>query len=499
MHCSTMKYGVAERPRRTQDLLLLLIGIAALAYAVYRAVTMSFTHDESFSFIHYVSSSTGDLLQLKDAYTNNHVLNSIGMKWSSWLFGPSEWALRLPNLLALTVYLFYAGLLVRRMHPVVAIGGYLLLSLNGILLGVFAMARGYGLSMGFMLMATHHLVRSIGSASRRHIVLFHLACILAVLSNFTMLDYYAAALGIYYPVLLLIRPAATDRWKAWSDTWHWHALMLVVAISVLALPVSRVLAGNAFDFGGKTTFIDSTLRWVIYSATPGYSITDPMLPSLYAIILALAGLALAASVYSIVRNLRGVPGFSHPGIIICTFLPVVVCTLTILQHWIFGTDYLEARFALFLLPLFHLLAVHLVQWSVQHFWKWGGLTLFALLSIASFHGSASSAFPLRSSEWQYDVRTDDAIDLLIADHGGSPDTVRIGNSWALEPTINFYRIQRGAHWLLPATRDELTPEDDYRLLLEDGLLPDDTVGFVRIARFPEAGTLLLKRDIPVDG
>jgi hypothetical protein len=121
------------------------------------------------------------------------------------------------------------------------------------------------------------------------------------------------------------------------------------------------------------------------------------------------------------------------------------------------------------------------------------MAAMAYPTVLGFH---RLAFPLRGAEWYYDVETDLAMDRLDQYYHASGDTTsmaRIGNSWVLEPTINFYRVQRPMPWLMRARRDGLSPQDDYRFLLMDGLQAQDTVGFVPIWRSDRAGTLLLAR------
>jgi uncharacterized membrane protein len=84
---------------------------------------------------------------------NNHLLNTWLMKCSVNLFGESEFALRLPNVLAAGVYFFASGALLeklfeKRWQIVLA---FLVLTLNPFILDFFCVARGYGISLAMMM------------------------------------------------------------------------------------------------------------------------------------------------------------------------------------------------------------------------------------------------------------------------------------------------------------------------------------------------------------
>jgi hypothetical protein len=75
-----------------------LAGALLLIYVAVRAALMSFTHDESLTYTILKGDETW-------VFTgNHHVLNSILAKGSALLFGYSELALRLPNVLAFAAY-----------------------------------------------------------------------------------------------------------------------------------------------------------------------------------------------------------------------------------------------------------------------------------------------------------------------------------------------------------------------------------------------------------
>src|SRR5437773_10027081 len=93
-------------------------GLVTLGYVVVRAARLSFTHDESLTFIYSVQPAvplwvvlTNDRARVPP---NNHLLNSLLMRLSSSVFGATEFSLRLPNVIAYVLFVLCSFLLIRR-------------------------------------------------------------------------------------------------------------------------------------------------------------------------------------------------------------------------------------------------------------------------------------------------------------------------------------------------------------------------------------------------
>ncbi|MBL4586215.1 MAG: hypothetical protein JKX84_04035 [Flavobacteriales bacterium] len=138
---------------------MLAIGLIGclLVYLILRAVNVPITYDEAATFFHYVH--TGRFWPGEAHWdANNHVFNSL-LTWLSYtVFGNSIVALRLPNLLAGLLYLIFAFKLSFRLDgKMLRWALFLSLVTSRLVLEFFALSRGYGLSMGLMLMAIYFL------------------------------------------------------------------------------------------------------------------------------------------------------------------------------------------------------------------------------------------------------------------------------------------------------------------------------------------------------
>ena len=108
---------------------------------VVRAYCQSITYDEAVTYHYYVAAPWGRLI---GKLANNHLINSLGCRATTWLFGASEFTLRMPSLAGGTLYL--ASLLLICRH-VFGTGPFLLfatglIALNPLVLDFLSAARG---------------------------------------------------------------------------------------------------------------------------------------------------------------------------------------------------------------------------------------------------------------------------------------------------------------------------------------------------------------------
>lgn len=483
------------KTKHWSTLFALVLGAVAIGLAAHRADSASFTHDECYSYLHYPHLSFGEILRHSQAYTNNHLLNTLGMKYAELLFGPSELSLRLPNLLALAVYLFYGWQLLRTLSPMLAIGGFVLLCTNSYLMELFTLARGYGLSTGFCLMALFHLVQTARSGRTRDVVLFHVAATLASLSNFTLLTVHMAAVLVFFGAIYLFPGTSMVLRPVRKRLQLVNSGMMLVAVLILWEPVRMVRSHNTFDFGGKSGFYADTVNTWAQSATPGLWL-DPSMQLVVRVMLSLVVLVPLA--ITLAHSIRRDSTFftQHLALVVVVLVFVLVCIGVELQHALLDVDRLSSRFAMFLYPLIILLIPYQLGLLRGRAGEWtaGALTTCAVLwAVPTFLKSFSTYV---SVEWGYDVRTEDAIATMTAHRaarGGSNGPALIGNHWVLEPSLNYYRVTKGLRWMERADRDGTKANDEYRLIFDRDEPASIAEGYARVAAWAESGTVLMWR------
>lgn len=475
--------------------LILVIGIVLVTMMCIKAGMSSFTHDESFSYLEYIKDSFMDILSYRNSYTNNHVLNSLGMKYSEIVFGSSELALRLPNLMAMLIYLVFGyKILKNSVSNTFLITGFILLAFNGSVTDLFGVARGYGLSFGFMMMAIYYLLIYVENFKLKHIYGFHVAMVLAVLSNFNMLTVYITLIGVLGVFFIVKSILDNQGWLKALSYNSVHVIPVIIAVAVLFEPVRRVLTYSELDFGGKNGFVEDTIVQIVINFTQGIPMNSLFFNSIVGIVILSV---LGASAFIVVKLKKEKLVFleSFKGLVLLNLTLLIITLVIIFTHVIIGTDYPVARFSLYLLPLF---LTHLVLFlSAIHEYYFAALSkgLLIFLSIGSIIMFSLNFRWYTYSEWEYDQNTKQAMHLLKVYHEKnhpSEKEVRMHVSWFFTPSTNFYRETLNMEWLQTMDRENLSNSYSYVYTFQEELDTMEYQNFEVITQFENTQTVLAR-------
>ncbi len=449
--------------------LIALSGLALLVYVILKAKQASFTHDESFTYLDYVHQSFMDIISYKTPYTNNHILNTLLMKYAEELWGSTELVLRLPNILACLIYLIYGFLLLRRMPPVMLFPAFLCLLCHMQLCDFFSLARGYGLSFAFMLMSLYHLIRYFEKPENRQLILFHAGSLLAILSNFSLINVYLSAL-VAYNLISWYR----SRLHASAPPYRFlrenriHLWALLVFVAILYEPVRRISKQGMLNFGGKEGFLENTFGSLIGGAFYETPLGHPLYTVIkftMLLVLVVTGLLIGWQMFC--KNRR----FFADHIALCTTWLILmgIVVLSYLQHYLIRNDFYGGRFALFIYPLFMLNLLFLMNYAYRsRFRFFPPVFVYSLALALAFNFSLNMNLRFYK-DWKYDSGTKTVMTILAEDQSrrqpaGKP--VSLGINWLFEPSTNFYRYTRNLSWLKKTHRKGAKAGDDYFYMLE---------------------------------
>lgn len=432
----------------------LIIGAALWLFTAYRAATLSFTCDESQTWLEFVSASYADILTLSETSANNHILNTLLVKIAGSAFGTSEFALRLPNVLAHGVYLLFSFLLLRRLtdNKVLLFFGFILLNMNPFMLDFFSLARGYGMALALTMASLCHFVKHMQTGQTGPGAWTFVFAALAVLANFSWLPFYAALLGAFNVYTIGGKASVKNLVKA-------NGISLLVTALLFAIcyePVRKLIKLGALYDGGKDGFwadtVVSVVRSTSYSA--GHS-------SLFAWVLwTLIGLTILLQLYVIVKQWRTKSQtiLQDPTTIFFILL-VVPALCSVALHLLAGTNYPTDRMALLYLPL---LFINLVMSSKE---LGRPLVLPAAAGIIMFLHTAFAINLDRTWLWYYDAGTRSALNDLRNEVKGNEQLV-LGVNWMFVNTVNFYKQTEHLDWLRVVNIDEETGNCEYFYVME---------------------------------
>ena len=226
----------------------LAIGLIVFTYVLLRAINVPVCNDEAVSYLIYVRH--GNFVPFVNVFVesaNNHLLNS-ALTWVSVnVFGLNLLSLRLPNVLAMIVYLIYAYKISWILKNA-SLRWILFLSLTiapHYIIEFFGYERGYGLSFACLLGTLFHLFKSIqGKHVSLNLWLSFLYINLAVLSNLGLIITYAIWLAL---AVILVWQASLKRGVLFISA----SIITFIGFSTLALHLSGL---NAFYYGQETMF-----------------------------------------------------------------------------------------------------------------------------------------------------------------------------------------------------------------------------------------------------
>lgn len=413
-------------------------GVLLFAYTSLRAVRLSFTFDESLSYLTFVRGPWSALLDLRSPLApNNHFLNTLLLRALVPLAGSSEWALRLPNLLAHLLFLTASWHLVRRLgSPWLAAAGFLVVNANPFVLDFFSLSRGYGLSLAgleaALAAAVGALDREGPGAGRGELAALAFAS-LAVLANFPCVIFLAClAAGILW-----------RRWRAGRSLLPAMALSLPAgAAAAMALWVFR--GQHLLYFGGREGFWKDTVGSLLRVSFYGHL---PSAAAVMALEVAIAVVVVACAAALLRRWRAGDPGA------LADFAPYLLllgcAVLSVAAHALLGVRYLISRGALLYYPLFAHSLLGLLgspgRIAVRRVSAFAAVA-FAVLVGANFARAANLSYDLT---WKNESQTREFFDDLEALHRAEPERSPscLAVSWVMHYSALYYRETRHLDWI----------------------------------------------------
>jgi hypothetical protein len=466
----------------------LILLAALLATNFYRAATQSIVHDEALTWQLYLSGPASMIFQHYDA--NHHFLATLLFRISTTLFGQSEFAIRLPTVLA-GAWFYWT---VFRLCGLVLGEGWLFLlgcaalTLNPILLDFMVAARGYGLAMAGLFWALYQMLawfhdrsssvgRKIDDTQIRHrLWKAALGCSIAVATNLTFIIpvfIMAAAFCVLIlrtaekpppapPVPSKVRKkgnkpkpeAARQPTRTYAPLIHFLVPVAVLAVAfLLAAPID--LARSQDFYVGSATALESLRNLMnvsfAYSVSSGTLHGIEQIWSNFALIfLPLMALAALIAVSKTKQFSRSMPALA------AWFASLVVvgsAILLIAAHLVSGMLYPVDRTGVYFVPLATLAALGFARVLIERPGLTRSVGFAVAILLASFAIEFAAQWNLKSFlVWRYDADTKRVFEALET-APKPPGPIRIGVSWVLEPALNYYREVRNATWLAPVERD----------------------------------------------
>ena len=421
-----------------------LYGIALFLYILYRAIHLSFTFDE----VTTVQIAQGEDWNKIALTANNHFLNVVLIKLNMFFFEANEWVYRLPNVLSFILYLIYSFKIGKLLVPKYFLAAFILLTSMPFLLDFFSLARGYGLALSFIISSAYYLVKYCNSQR----LFFGLSSlflgVLAVLSNFTSLNYFIPLLFILLTYTLINK---NNRKLNLSLIIGGTSLFLFLIFPVLL----ELKNSGEFYFGGRSDFVTDT----IFSLARCFAYFQLNISFAQIIFLILFLMAVSLTLWKLTTSILNK---ELKGELALGLLFVLSILSPISQNILFNNNFPVERTALIYYPLLVLTLLSFLEIIKTKAYK-----IFIIsLSFCFFLQNIYTSNTRYSYSWRFDAGTKGILKHLQINNT-SGDEVSLGIDYIFLPSTWFYRSFYGFHelsyevfmsnWNFPYRLEELDP------------------------------------------
>lgn len=474
------------------NIAIILIAVSLFIWAGMKAHFASFTHDESFTYNNYVSKSFMDILSFQFPSANNHLLNTLFMKFSESIFGNSEWALRLPNTLAHLLYLIFSYKLLKKVSPpLLLLPFFILLNANPYLLDFFSIARGYGLSIGFLMTSIYLLFKFLDNKNFKHFYLSLGILSLAVLSSFVLIYFFMGVIIAYNLFLLIGRKEMQLSLKKICFKNIFPLLITSVLALLLYEPIRKLTEAKQLYYGGSNGFFQDSIGQLLNNLLY-YQYDSPILKT--SLIYSLYFLVIVCFIYIFYHLLKKGNYRSISKLITAFTIFISIYLLSTLNHSFTDAKFMIGRTALFLYPLIILIFILLLSKLAQlKFGNWiaGLITIIStvLFSVHTYKSLDSHAF----LDWSYDQNSKSVMKALKDDNFSIVKST-LGAHPLFAPASNYYRSRFNLTWLDKVSREGIDSTTKYNYLFghKEDIQKLPTHNYELIIGYEESNSFLYK-------
>lgn len=409
-------------------LTLCILFTGFIVYLGLRIVNIPITHDEAGTILNFSTQPVWDIVTYKDPIPNNHILHTLLVKAFTRVFGYSEFVCRFPNFLGGIMYwifgLFILNKISRGFQYWVLIGVIFLIS-NPYVVEFFGLARGYGLSVAWMLVSIFCLIS--GSKYRYYASL--IAGGIAVYTNLTLLNFFIPLFILIFVLQFLQKDHSR------ISGFGILGLIFMIVIASILIPISKMVQTEQFQYWGTLGFYHDTFLPLLRSSVMGKKYFGEASMDIFkwAVILLTALIAFGL-VFDLIK-------FKKSAIYRVEFqlgyLFLGTIAYNYIQNFIFKVPNLNARTALLFYPLF-ILASFSMFIRLQLPVKWKMILILPILGLALWH--IKTCYNLHSAyEWWFDGDNKKVMKAIAETHlDQGSEKIKLRCDWIFQPSLTYY-------------------------------------------------------------
>ena len=465
----------------------------------YRAATQSITVDEAYAYQQHVDQPVLSAFTTFDA--GHHILHTFGCILFVRIFGAGVVPLRLTSLIFGFLYLWVVWRLAVTLFPSswLVLLAAVLLALNPYVFDFMSAARGYGMALALFAYSILWVFRFANEISADGSATPQTLRWLAVLATLAV----GANLTFAFPAVVFLALVAVVVYRRSGSVRSILVNMAAPAAIAFCLFAAPLAAAKREDFYfGLPSWQDSLNSLYTASFDQDWPLIgfQPLLQEEVRLYLPylLIFLGVAAILAAGLRIGTTEPDQQSPHRLVLDISAVTLAgsiLLVVSGHLFAGAVYPYPRTCLYAIFLSTLMVLLAAKQLVRAWQPWRGIGYTATAIMVVVAGIYALEFRTQwYGDWKFDAGTGSLMRSLSAlPRKSSATPVRLGTSWAMQSSAEFYRTIYHLDWLAPVTRDQPSCDDDYALvqLLDRGIV--DALGFEVLRQDPVSGAILAKR------
>lgn len=414
----------------------LFLGATALVfvYLVLRALLVPLVHDEANTFFHFVHNGTWVPFRAHwDA--GNHVLAMAVGRCTTALFGAGPLALRSFALLCFLLYAWYVwrvgGVINERMVRWCTWAALLAMPFA---LEFFALFRGYGPSLAFLLMAIHHLAAAWRSNSPKDAFWASVAMGLGVLANLSLLPMWAAG-----TMLVTVLALSATKQRA----------AFIFSAALGALP-GLLMVPFALGLRDRGLLYHGNMQGVLNGSVA--SLVDVMFRTWYVLPRVLAAVLFMLTLYYALRAVKGkARGEAQTLLVVASGLLLAEVGARMVLGGVFEVLYPTYRAAMHWVPLFILGLGLAIDASTEKapYRRWVALLLLLFPVRAAYVANTRQV-----SNWSDEYLPATVHDAVVEAQLRAGHNLSISMPPIVIPIWDHYNLTRGTSAIFPDPHEE---------------------------------------------
>jgi hypothetical protein len=429
----------------------LALGVGILAFLIAKSVKMQITCDESYTVEILSKAPIWDIITYKSSYTNNHILNTLLVKFMFWTFNSFDHSLaRVPNILAFVAYFYYCFRFSQRYisDNWVSLMFIAVMCCNPYLLDFFALIRGYGISIGLMMGSIYFAARYLLDNDTKGLIISVLLSVLSVYAQFATLHFYLG-INLLIALYLMYNYAVNKKNKTLIYGISVQLMGVLLLALLIYLPLKAIIRDNQIAYYGKDGFWEDTLGSVIKGSlySTNYFKNEQTIPVFKFLTIVLFFLLTAFISYCLGEKTIEKSEKTYPSVF-AAILFFSTAFSVIAQFHLLGNQYVVDRTALFFYPLLAMLMPTIPTFFGR--FRQGLSTFIALLFIVFSINHIKRSNTLTSyREWWYDVHTYEIMDMMKREYAASDkkEPIKFTSYWFFTPSFTYHQAKSEANYM----------------------------------------------------